>query len=624
MNTLKPIAICASLLTAGAVHAAPILDASNIVGGGAAAFSLQPSNFWAQSFTVGSEGLLSQIDLQIGKFAGATSDVRFEIRPLVDGLPTTTDAGMLYRSSISIDDLPVINSLSDPPPLVSVDVTDAGIHAKPGDEYVISLRRSGGSPVAAWRAEPNSYDDGTGFFRSLLNIPWSPVDQDLGFQAWVDPTPTDPYKYRVDATFDVSYIPGDNVTLVEGQDSLLVGGFFGDPSFPEERPILEFPLDGLPSNAVIAAANLDVDWSASSGSPRIELVGYEGDGLASISDVTAPGVELAVTGPTSASSPSEIPFDAAYLRQLQGDASHLGVRMRSLDAPLYVSFLASEFETSVTLPPRLVVEYTLPAPNADYNRDQRVDIADYTAWRDSLGATGEDLPADGNYDGVVDQADYDLWVDQFGTVLDVGIENGDFETGDLSGWTEVETANGQQFFGFPRVESFDVDGDGEASNAYRTGVGQIAIDFDNPAGAGIQQSVELGAGDYTLSADVAAFNASGNNNSGPGRFELWFDGVLVDVVDMNDDFQGISPGETRRDMLEATLTDVTAGSHTIEILILRPFVLSAAIYQYLDDITISAASSIAVPEPTAAVLLGVLAFGQTSRRPDRRLSRSAC
>lgn len=51
----------------------------------------------------------------------------------------------------------------------------------------------------------------------------------------------------------------------------------------------------------------------------------------------------------------------------------------------------------------------------DHNRDGRVDIADYTAWRDSLGATvpaGEG--ADADYDGEITPIDYGIWVEDFG------------------------------------------------------------------------------------------------------------------------------------------------------------------------------------------------------------------
>ena len=51
----------------------------------------------------------------------------------------------------------------------------------------------------------------------------------------------------------------------------------------------------------------------------------------------------------------------------------------------------------------------------DFNGDGLVDAADYTVWRDNLGSSAMDDPADGNNDGVVDSLDYDLWVANFGT-----------------------------------------------------------------------------------------------------------------------------------------------------------------------------------------------------------------
>ncbi|MEM6314991.1 MAG: hypothetical protein AAF743_12940 [Planctomycetota bacterium] len=45
----------------------------------------------------------------------------------------------------------------------------------------------------------------------------------------------------------------------------------------------------------------------------------------------------------------------------------------------------------------------------DFNRDGRVDAADYTVWRDTQNATGLGLAADGNNDRVVNTIDYDVW-----------------------------------------------------------------------------------------------------------------------------------------------------------------------------------------------------------------------
>jgi hypothetical protein len=53
----------------------------------------------------------------------------------------------------------------------------------------------------------------------------------------------------------------------------------------------------------------------------------------------------------------------------------------------------------------------------DYNRDGRVDAADYTTWRDSLGdSVTSGTGADGYVDGVIDEQDFLVWRDNFGTV----------------------------------------------------------------------------------------------------------------------------------------------------------------------------------------------------------------
>jgi hypothetical protein len=54
-----------------------------------------------------------------------------------------------------------------------------------------------------------------------------------------------------------------------------------------------------------------------------------------------------------------------------------------------------------------------PSLAGDYTGDGRVDAADYTAWRDTLGSTTE-LAADGDASGVIDAPDYDVWVTNYG------------------------------------------------------------------------------------------------------------------------------------------------------------------------------------------------------------------
>ncbi len=78
-------------------------------------------------------------------------------------------------------------------------------------------------------------------------------------------------------------------------------------------------------------------------------------------------------------------------------------------------FFALDFSIALLVPP------------GDFNRDGRVDAADYTVWRDSLGQSGFGLAADvtgddllGIPDGVVDGSDYALWRANFGSSVAAG------------------------------------------------------------------------------------------------------------------------------------------------------------------------------------------------------------
>lgn len=57
----------------------------------------------------------------------------------------------------------------------------------------------------------------------------------------------------------------------------------------------------------------------------------------------------------------------------------------------------------------------------DFNGDGTVDAADYTVWRDNLGATEDGLVLNGNGDGgTVGTSDYDLWKTNFGLTAGAG------------------------------------------------------------------------------------------------------------------------------------------------------------------------------------------------------------
>jgi hypothetical protein len=77
----------------------------------------------------------------------------------------------------------------------------------------------------------------------------------------------------------------------------------------------------------------------------------------------------------------------------------------------------------------------------DYNGDLRVDAADYTVWRNSLGTSvAAGTGADGNGDGTVDGLDYALWRRSFG--MDVVVAGGASGSGSIGAATIPEPAAG--------------------------------------------------------------------------------------------------------------------------------------------------------------------------------------
>lgn len=194
------------------------------------------------------------------------------------------------------------------------------------------------------------------------------------------------------------------------------------------------------------------------------------------------------------------------------------------------------------------------------------------------------------------------------------ITNGDFETGDFTGWTLFVT----QFGGIeaPAVVPFDTNGDLVTTDSARFDVGQVGgpcgIGAPCPAqGGGIFQSFTTGAGQLAIDLDIAS--ESGGNNGAGGLFTLFLDGTQLDSFDFGDIFAGT----IERAHLTATPT-VLAGSHELRIQIERNGGIVTSfpgLHHYVDDVVVSAPA--AVSEPSTLVLLGT-ALGAAGVRFRRR------
>jgi hypothetical protein len=219
----------------------------------------------------------------------------------------------------------------------------------------------------------------------------------------------------VPTAFDVQYIPGDDPVLNEGETSILVGGF--NSTFPPTATaIFEFPLVDIPEGAILTGATLRMDVLSQSGSPTLTVVTYPGDGVASLDDGMAEGMETMI-GPVNLITAETLALDVDYVQSLLGTASHLGVRLSSETVNKFLSIATLE-HPDPSMVPTLVFEYLYELTEivGDFNGDGTVDAADYTVWRNTLGSTTE-LAADADGSGEVDAEDYLLWKAQFGKSL---------------------------------------------------------------------------------------------------------------------------------------------------------------------------------------------------------------
>lgn len=171
--------------------------------------------------------------------------------------------------------------------------------------------------------------------------------------------------------------------------------------------------------------------------------------------------------------------------------------------------------------------------------------------------------------------------------------NGSFQDGTFNGWTVGQTSNGTWGQGYPIVTGWPLGG---GLNAAKGEVGEVNFDGTYQGGT-LMQTFTSGAGAATLSFDWAAMGDGVNQNADGGLFELILDGTILNQHDVGT----INPNDLLNGTLSANV-NLTAGSHTFEIDILRPYISSFqnTPYQYVTNADVEGT----VPEPGSLILMG--------------------
>ena len=179
-------------LNAIQARATPVLDqafdarATGNTGG----FSITGGQILYQTFTVGVEGTLDSIDLQVYQLSTSpVGDLVVALLGTSAGVPNPSN--ILGTANVTGTDLPGFSFTTDA--FINVDVSAMNIDVDPGDILAIRLTRSNPSDTFGWvdrDGELPNYAGGT-MFRGIDTTvtPALLSDTDAGFRTYVEPIP---------------------------------------------------------------------------------------------------------------------------------------------------------------------------------------------------------------------------------------------------------------------------------------------------------------------------------------------------------------------------------------------------------------------------------------------------
>ncbi|MHC4341408.1 MAG: PEP-CTERM sorting domain-containing protein [Planctomycetota bacterium] len=179
------------LLAADVCHADSILDQSYDPSSSDAAAVVGLSNVvdWAQTFTVGTTGILTSVEVKIFRSPDdiIVDPLLFDVRSTNSGAPAASDIGsaILFSTSLSA------SSISTTAGFASVNLGSAAVPVSSGDVLAIVLRSDDSvNDAYHWKGtKANGYSGGGAFFRIGSGNWKSGTPADLAFKTNLTPTP---------------------------------------------------------------------------------------------------------------------------------------------------------------------------------------------------------------------------------------------------------------------------------------------------------------------------------------------------------------------------------------------------------------------------------------------------
>jgi len=197
------------------------------------------------------------------------------------------------------------------------------------------------------------------------------------------------------------------------------------------------------------------------------------------------------------------------------------------------------------------------------------------------------------------------------TIASAQFVNGDFGTGDFTGWTVNLTSGGAN--AIQDVVSYDIDGPGplDLSNVGRFSVGRATGVTTGNHGILLTQDMTLAAGLYDVEFDWSAFRTVTTSNTQGGIFELIVDGAVIATAAAG----STSSTNPHFGHLFGSFESF-GGTHTVGVQITRPFTIPSPtdpnLFQVVDNFAINP-----VPEPATLAMLS-LGFAAIARRRLRK------